>query len=450
MRIKYLGLAIAAIAALGPLQAFGGDREIAEQIMQRLKSSRDSGALKDFTLDMKVDKGVVLFRGNVSKSQHKDLVLKSANGVEGVANVLDELTVNGQTPDAAAPSKELPQAPAAKITKPAPMIAQAAPQSSANQGFSLRQALAAEAKKVIDESKAPMIVPGEVRPAAAVELAAPVASKDQKIVAGVVTALGKAQKAGELKGFGVDVKCNDGVVSLKGRASSVQQRNRICQIAKNTKGVTRVRNSIAIPTPEPTLPPPVQVQQPAALQNPPSLSDVASTAQPTAPSFTPPASAPQAPKFTPAAAPLAPVAVDPVSRPARPIAGNPVASAAPMGAPTMAVPYRNQAMHTPATPVSMPNMGGGIPGAPVMGQPVAMSTYGAGAPRYDSPNLPNYAWPGYAAYPNYAAVTYPQQYSPSAWPYIGPFYPYPQVPMGWRRVSLEWDDGWWFLDFTDR
>jgi len=90
--------------------------------------------------------------------------------------------------------------------------------------------------------------------------------------------------------------------------------------------------------------------------------------------------------------------------------------------------------------------------APVMGQPVPMSppTMGAGAPRYDSPYLPNYAWPGYAAYPNYAAVSYPQQYSPSAWPYIGPFYPYPQVPLGWRRVSLEWDDGWWFLDFTDK
>jgi hypothetical protein len=60
--------------------------------------------------------------------------------------------------------------------------------------------------------------------------------------------------------------------------------------------------------------------------------------------------------------------------------------------------------------------------------------------------MPGYAWPSYAAYPNYAAVTYPKQYSPTAWPYIGPFYPYPQVPLGWRKVCLEWDDGWWFLD----
>ncbi len=65
------------------------------------------------------------------------------------------------------------------------------------------------------------------------------------------------------------------------------------------------------------------------------------------------------------------------------------------------------------------------------------------------PNLPNYAWPGYAAYPNYAAVTYPKQYAPTAWPYIGPFYPYPQVPMGWRKVTLEWHDGYWNLDFDD-
>ena len=35
-------------------------------------------------------------------------------------------------------------------------------------------------------------------------------------------------------------------------------------------------------------------------------------------------------------------------------------------------------------------------------------------------------------------------------PSIGPFYPYPQVPLGWRKVALEWDDGWWYLDFHDK
>jgi hypothetical protein len=89
-----------------------------------------------------------------------------------------------------------------------------------------------------------------------------------------------------------------------------------------------------------------------------------------------------------------------------------------------------------------------------MGGPMPMSgvqqaNFPGGSVAYDNPQMPAYAWPSYAAYPNYAALTYPQQYSPAAWPYIGPFYPYPQVPLGWRKVTLEWDDGWWFLDFKD-
>ncbi len=72
---------------------------------------------------------------------------------------------------------------------------------------------------------------------------------------------------------------------------------------------------------------------------------------------------------------------------------------------------------------------------------------------YNSPNVPDNAWPAYAPYPNYAAVSYPSQYDASAFPYIGPFYPYPQVPLGWRKAELVWDDGYWNLKFdskTDR
>ncbi|MBX3438693.1 MAG: BON domain-containing protein [Planctomycetaceae bacterium] len=69
---------------------------------------------------------------------------------------------------------------------------------------------------------------------------------------------------------------------------------------------------------------------------------------------------------------------------------------------------------------------------------------------YNSPNLPEYAWPTHAAYDNSAAVTYPSMYDASAWPYIGPFYPYPQVPLGWRSAQLVWDDGYWNLKFNSR
>jgi hypothetical protein len=105
----------------------------------------------------------------------------------------------------------------------------------------------------------------------------------------------------------------------------------------------------------------------------------------------------------------------------------------------------------PRANVAQANVRG--PSAP-MGDPLPMyrgdaAPAGPAAARHDQPCMPNYAWPSYAAYPNYAAVTYPKQYSPTAWPYIGPFYPYPQVPLGWRKVTLEWSDGWWFLDFKD-
>jgi hypothetical protein len=96
-------------------------------------------------------------------------------------------------------------------------------------------------------------------------------------------------------------------------------------------------------------------------------------------------------------------------------------------------------------------MGGGYAGAAGGGAavPVGFVHHGSGrGPSYENAQMPGYAWPSYASYPNYAALTYPQQYSPTAWPYIGPFYPYPQVPLAWRKVSLEWDDGWWFLDFS--
>ncbi len=95
-------------------------------------------------------------------------------------------------------------------------------------------------------------------------------------------------------------------------------------------------------------------------------------------------------------------------------------------------------------------MAGQMQGGPM---PVNATTVGYGGgvtpARYDHPNCPNYAWPSYAARPNYAAVAYPKQYSAKCWPYIGPFYPYPQVPLGWRKVTLEWDDGWWMLDFKN-
>ena len=86
---------------------------------------------------------------------------------------------------------------------------------------------------------------------------------------------------------------------------------------------------------------------------------------------------------------------------------------------------------------------GGVPEGPLPeGAAIA-----PGAANPAAPAFPNYSWPSYAPYPNYSAVGYPTVYPWQAWPNISPPYPYPEVPLDWRAVTLRWDDGIWWLDF---
>jgi hypothetical protein len=110
--------------------------------------------------------------------------------------------------------------------------------------------------------------------------------------------------------------------------------------------------------------------------------------------------------------------------------------------PALQAPYGYQPGAAPAPQMQGP--------APMMAPGAPMHAQPASHMMYNNPHLPETAWPSYAPYDNYAAVTYPGQYDASAWPYIGPYYPYPQVPLGWRQATLEWDDGYWSLKFNSR
>jgi osmotically-inducible protein OsmY len=193
-------------------------------------------------------------------------------------------------------------------------------------------------------------------------------------------------KAG-MKGFDLEVRYQDGRAAIAGAVATPEQRARITQVVSNVDGVEAVDNSVTVSR------------------------DVVAR------------------------------------RPGAPGQYGP----GPMRAPVQQVAYYPQGGPMPGGP--MP--GGPMPGGPAMGgpgmpmPPVPMAR-GGQQQVYDSPNLPNYAWPSYAQYPNSAAVSYPKEYSASAWPYIGPFYPYPQVPLGWRSAQLEWDDGNWNLNFRSR
>jgi hypothetical protein len=85
------------------------------------------------------------------------------------------------------------------------------------------------------------------------------------------------------------------------------------------------------------------------------------------------------------------------------------------------------------------NEAGRIPEpAPIYRAPMP-SVYAQGPPA-----MPPYAWSTYAPYNNYSRVAYPLQYPYKSWPFIGPVYPFPKVPLGWRSVKLQFDDGYWW------
>ncbi len=94
-------------------------------------------------------------------------------------------------------------------------------------------------------------------------------------------------------------------------------------------------------------------------------------------------------------------------------------------------------------PLGLPPLASGG-GNPIV-EPGPLGVPGQAAPDFQAPNMPPYAWPTYAPYGNISRVAYPQAYPYNAFPYIGPYYPFPKVPLGWRKVTLEWDDGHWYL-----
>jgi hypothetical protein len=240
---------------------------------------------------------------------------------------------------------------------------------------------------------------------------------DSEITAEILGQLGQAKRGGQLRNFDINVSTADGEVTVRGSVASSQQKDLVLGTAQRAHGVRRVVDDLTVNTVR-------------------TVSNEVSGNLVQAPVPQPPVVPPTAPAGAPRA-----FAVSTINN--MPVQVAPVEVAPIQGAPIQGAPMRG-----------VPMQGGPVSGGVMAPQaPVPMSagpSYGAGVPRYDSPYMPGYAWPSYAAYPNYAAVTYPKQYSASAWPYIGPFYPYPQVPLGWRRVSLEWDDGLWYLDFTHK
>jgi hypothetical protein len=112
---------------------------------------------------------------------------------------------------------------------------------------------------------------------------------------------------------------------------------------------------------------------------------------------------------------------------------------------------QTQALEAPpplAEPAPLPRKEGEVmppPAGAIGPEPTPLAASAPSPYDLNPPRMPPYAWPTYAPYNNYSRVAYPTLYPYQSWPYIGPVYPFPKVPLGWRKVKLEWQDGkWWY------
>jgi hypothetical protein len=425
MRRYVFRLALLSLAVFGPNAVFGDDQQIAQQIIEKLQAEKKAGTLKGFSIDLQVDEGTVWLTGRVANEQQQARALDLARRVPGVTQVVNDLTVNTT---AAKPSVAANPAPPAAAPAPMEPVAVPAYNPPVAQNFVPAQQVAQTQAIPFTPIESPRSIPATpINPAPAATVAVelpPARSAPTPIEAVPLAAEPQAEYPEPAPAPQAVAKASQ-PERKAGTQTSV-----LSSVSKTLMSAVHGKGSGESATVQP-----------------------ASNATPIGSGVD--ASASSRRGVVQAAQPVANV---PYSDTPQPLPG--VGYAAGYGgAPQMAmmpmqymVPVYAQ---QPQVPLAVAPAGygagvsGGVPGAP---QPMYLPGSGVGvAPaRYDHPQMPGYAWPSYAAHPNYAAVTYPKQYSPTAWPYIGPFYPYPQVPLGWRKVTMEWDDGWWFLDFKDR
>jgi osmotically-inducible protein OsmY len=406
------------MAALIPLWVRADDRQIAQEIVQQLQKHKDTGELKGFGIDLQVEQGVVRLEGRVSTASQQRLALDTVRRVEGVKQVVNKLTVTG---------KPFSQNQAA-VNKPVAKGVYNASLAKLKGALNMNQRTPATLTSAQSEADA----------------AAKLAEKDQEIARQVAGALKSQKENGNLKGFRVNLSVDRGTVWLEGDVASRDQRLMVLDAARRIPGVKQVVNELEVRKQDPALLVSQATEPVAAPQvTPIPVAEVApipvAETKPAPVAETAPQVIPEAVVAAKPAAPAAAVGTAVAPQQPQGLAAAPAAQLAQVPA-----AYRQAGQPVPMTYVAQVQPPAYVPGhAASVPSPVART-------RYDHPQMPSYAWPTYASHPNYAAVTYPKQYSPTAWPYIGPFYPYPQVPLGWRKVTLEWDDGWWQLDFKNR
>lgn len=424
-----------------PQSAAQENQKLAEEAAANLRAAQFSG----FDIELEVQNGVCLLKGKISDQKQKDQATAIISRVPGIRTVNNQLVVLGGRQPSRTSGQEFPvqQAYAENVTSNP--IQQA--------GFFSRKP--------------------QTRPTKSAQRAAtpqPVTGESPQQVQQITSQIASAIQQSGVRGHDINLRYRGGVATLIGTAQSPQDVARLTQVISRVPGVRQVNNQLRAPG----MDSPIQqvsgttsgsANQKVAEQIAQALAanrlsglDIEVRYNGGKATLSGPVPHPQVAMIAHQVTASVPgvLQVDnrltvqgpPAGMPGQP-AGFPGAGPNPH---VMPVNHQMGRQPNPAM-LAAGAMGGMAAGAMGMGPGPGPHAHGAGSPShlaYDLPNLPNHSWPTYASYPNYAQVTYPKEYSASAWPYIGPFYPYPQVPLGWRQVQLEWDDGSWNLNFRPR
>ena len=425
-----------------PQSAAQDNQKLAEEAASNLRAANFSG----FDIEIEVQKGVCLLTGKIADQKQKDQATSVISRVPGIRTVNNQLVVlNGRGP-ASEPEFPVKQAVARDVTSNP--IQQA--------GFFTRP-------------KQTRPLAGRQQPAAGQPASR---SESPQQIKQITTQIASAIGQSGLRGHKINLRYGGGVATLMGAAQSPQDVARLTQVIARVPGVRQVNNQLHAPG----MAPPVQQasgnsgssNQQVAEQIAQALAanrlsglDIEVRYNGGLATLSGPVPHPQVVMIAHQVAASVPGVLQVDNRLTVPgmqagMQGQGYPGPGPQNPNVMPVSHQVARPPHPAM-MAAGAMGGMAAGAMGMAQGngpgAGPHAHGTGNPShlaYDLPNLPNHSWPTYASYPNYAQVTYPKEYGASAWPYIGPFYPYPQVPLGWRQVQLEWDDGSWNLNFRPR
>jgi osmotically-inducible protein OsmY len=253
--VAVAGLAFAPPAALAQTASPAGtakvdDGALKTRIESRIKSN---ASLKDSDITVAVDHGVVTLTGTVH-SEAQSLRARTLAKVDGVTNVENKLTVDStatRAMDKAGDKTESAMNKAGEKTDKAMDKAADKTAKAGDKSASTMQKAGDKTEKVLEKGGVKVVDDGGKaagRTGVAVKDDNETIDVDANINDAWITTKVKTNFVGEdvLKGSDINVDSNKHVVTLKGTVPSAAGRARAVQLAKSTKGVTRVIDQLTI------------------------------------------------------------------------------------------------------------------------------------------------------------------------------------------------------------